>query len=116
MLFDSIRMHILKKDLEKTLSHYGKTLEHIKYVAYNIVDQSDFTLKSYYCTIDELLDATMHATSPYELLYMCWVWYVGDGWWMEYDYQGVLQIHSLPAQPCEHRAPLQNEIMSVEKK
>lgn len=106
-------MHVLKKDLESTLSRYGKTLADISYVAYRCVNQH-YMSQDYFCSVDEFLATTTLATSAYDLLYMCWVWYVGNGWWLEYDYQGILHIHTPPPQPLVHRAPLTNDIMSIQ--
>lgn len=107
-------MNVLKKDLESKLLRYGKTLADISYVAYKCVDEHDYTSKDYCCSVDEFFSAAHLATSPYDLLYMCWVWYVGDDWWLDYDHQGVLHIHTMPSKPLEHRAPSQNDIMSVD--
>lgn len=107
-------MHVIKDDLVLALWRYDKTLNDIVYVSYKLYNEVKATFEDYYCTIDEFLAATTLATCPLNLTLMCYVCYVGENWWFDYDYQGVLNIHIQPSKPLQHKPPSKEDIVSIE--
>lgn len=108
-------MHVIKDDLELVLWPYEKTTADILYVSYKIYNDKKNVFEHYHCSMNEFATATASASCPWDLSFMCYVCYVGDGWFLDYDYQGVLHMHVLPDKPTQHKAPLTHEIMSAEQ-
>jgi hypothetical protein len=107
-------MHVIKEDLELALRRYEKTLADILYVSYKMYNEKKYEFEHYYCSVNEFATATASASCPWDISFMCYVCYVGDEWFLDYDYQGVLHLHMIPNKPTQHKAPLPHEIISVE--
>ena len=108
-------MHVIKEDLIINLKRFQKKLEDINYVSYALYEKENILVKHYYCTIHEFLDATKMATCPFDISFMCHICFVGDEWWLNYNYQGNLEMHMPPIQPIGYRIPSQSELVLIEK-
>jgi hypothetical protein len=107
-------MHAIKDDLVVVLRRYAKRLADVIYVSYKVYNHGETKLNEYFCSIDEFMVATKLASCPFDFSFMCDICYVGHDWWLEYDYQGLLNMHLIPTKPLQHKAPMQNDILSLE--
>lgn len=106
--------------VEKLLQSLNKSLEDIKYVSYYDV-KSPKSLRPgavndnyYYCSIREFRQLVLDNINreDAELLLLGWIHdikFVGDNWWIQYDYHGDWLFFSLPIKPSKYNPDLKVE-------